>query len=283
MKKLVTSLLIVVLLFNFIFCQKYFVLAEDDEELRQHKVANESMVLSNTVGVELMEEGAVSQKQGSATKTTLIIGAALGGLGACISGLLTRLINIFVVQIDLMIGAVTISEETRDGDADDHFWFTIDRCVFNRIPLFNINYFHTGDYYVGETKITTSGENQAIKEGIATAYQISRMLAIIMSLLVLIYIGIRMALSTVASEQAKYKKMLVSWIESVIILFCTVYIISAIITFGEVITSMLYEIRVDMIESGEGYDIFENTIRKSLLSESKAFEQLMPRAKARAD
>ena len=81
-----------------------------------------------------------------------------------------------------------------------------------------------------------------------------------------------MALSTVASEQARYKKMLVSWVESIVVLFAMLYIISAVITVGEIITGIFYDIRCQLLGqtvagTGEVYDVFEDTIRnKALIS-----------------
>ena len=81
-----------------------------------------------------------------------------------------------------------------------------------------------------------------------------------------------MALSTVASEQARYKKMLVSWVESIVVLFAMLYIISAVITVGEILTGIFYDIRCQLLGqtvagTGEVYGVFEDTIRnKALIS-----------------
>ena len=267
MKKLVTSLLIVVLLFNFIFCHSYCVFADSDgdEERKKSTLHNTSNVVASEAGrTEIIEEGAVSQKQGSSTKVTLDIMNVCASAVGFITGILSRIINILLLQVDILISSMTACDEVPDGAAntENFFWFTIDRAVFNRIPLFNINYFDTDTTYkVGNTELEANSSNLEIKTGITRVYYICRILALVLSLLVLIYIGIKMAISTVASDQAKYKKMLVSWIESVIILFITVYIISAVITFGEVLTGIFYNMRNNLINSGEGYGVFEDTIR----------------------
>lgn len=137
------------------------------------------------------------------------------------------------------------------------------------MALFNVNYFDTEDTYnVGDTVITASKSNLKIKESITGVYYICRLIALSISLVVLIYIGIRMALSTIASDQAKYKKMLISWIESIIILFLMPYLISLIYSFGELITGVFYEIRNTLLGTAAGstagaYDIFEDTIRST--------------------
>ena len=83
---------------------------------------------------------------------------------------------------------------------------------------------------------------------------------------VLICVGIRMALSTVADEKAKYKKMFMAWVESIIILFVMVYIMVAVAEFGDIITGIFYDIRCDVIASDPefyGDGVFENKIRET--------------------
>lgn len=261
MKKIISSVLIIVLLFNFI-CSNNCVLAagnDPDKEESKHPLEADAPI-SEGVGADLIESGAVSQTQGSATKSTLTIGSAGVSAMGMVLGLLARLVNVFIVQVDVAMGLLTFTEQ--DGQSD--FWLTIDRIVFNRIALFNINYFDVEPTYkVGSAEITANTSNLAIKKGITSIYYICRLLAISILLLVLIYIGIRMALSTVASEQAKYKKMLVSWIESLIYVFVMVYIMVIIIEFGELLTGIFYDMRNQLIanQTGVQHEIFEDTIR----------------------
>lgn len=261
MKKLMTSIMLVVLLFNFIFSQ-CFVYASDPDSFQQSSAFDQPVQVGNTVVAEIIEDGTVSQTQDSATKVTL----ALGSLGVSaigmITGVLSRLVNTFIIQIDLILSMLSVTVE--DGSAT--FWYTIERTVFNRISLFNINYFNTNPTYsVGDIEIESNSSNIQIKQGIASTYHVCKMLALIGSLLVLIYIGIRMAISTVSSDQSKYRKMFVSWLESVVIIFVMGYIMVAVIGLGERITEILYGIEQQLINSGEGYGVFENTIRVTLL------------------
>ena len=255
MKKIITSLLVVVILFNFICCTNYsFVYADDDSNSEESGLMTPAEMGDNTA-TDIGENGTAGGSETSAASYgTSVVGMILG--------ILARLVNVIVVQIDVLVGTLTVTEETINGTPQNEFWFTIDRAVFNRIGLFNINYFNTdATYEVGDIEITADPNNLNIKEGITNIYYLCRVLALIILLLVLIYIGIRMALSTVASDQAKYKKMFVSWIESVVLLFAMIYIISAVIYFGESLTGIFYNMRVELINSGQGYDIFENTIR----------------------
>ena len=270
MKKVLSAFLIVLILLNFILCNgAYAAGGSPNTKQRNSAYTNtNSTKVSNGVLAELGEEGTTSTTQGSSSKTetsALSYGASIVGV---VTGLLARLLNVFIaLQVDLIMAQLTYGVE----DNKLQYLFTIDRCVFNRVPLFNINYFNVEDEYkVGDTTIQASSSNNAIKQGIAGAYYISRVVAVSISVLVLIYIGIRMALSTVASEQARYKKMLVSWVESIVILFLMIYIISIVISLGEILTGIFYNIRCQLLGQTAGgtsgtYDVFEDTIRSKAL------------------
>lgn len=103
---------------------------------------------------------------------------------------------------------------------------TIGDVVFNRCGLTSANFFN--DVWVGEPiKFGTS--SASILTNISQYYYIMRNLAIAMLLGILLYIGIRMAITTIAEEKAKYKKMLIDWTISLVLVFVLHYII--IITF----------------------------------------------------
>lgn len=72
-----------------------------------------------------------------------------------------------------------------------------------------------------------------IKNGVATWYYILRLLSLAAMLVVLIGIGIKMAISTIASEKAVYKRMLVDWVIGMIILFAIHYLMLFIININE--------------------------------------------------
>ena len=256
MKKIVTSLLIVVLLFNFICCKNFVYAGSPDTTKAEHTYTDSgSGQIGNEAVGSLLEDGELGGD-------SFGFGDAVTSLVGTVTGIVARLINVFAVQIDVLMGVMTSTEES----GETQFWFSIDRVVFNRVALFNANYFDTeATYNVGsDLEITANESNIKIKDGIIDVYKICRALALIMSLLVLIYIGIRMVLSTVASDQAKYKKMLTSWIESIVVLFCMVYIMVAVLSISEALIDVFYDIRCKLIGSNEGYGVFEDTVRSEV-------------------
>ncbi len=265
MKKVLTSILIMLLLFNFIVCSG----SVYAEEKGQSKLTNTYTAPTNAtggdVGASIGEDGTTpdGKSVGPDSYGPLIVGTLLGAL--------SRLIDYLAFQIDILMSMLTYNPDAT-SDPDEMFWFSIDKTVFNRVALFNINYFSTDDYTVGDKTITADANNTKIKESITKSYYICRILSLAISVVILIYIGIRMAISTVASDQAKYKKMLMSWVESIVILFVMPYIMSVFFSLGESLTNIFYNIRTGLLESGNPvpgtmngvYGVFEETIRKQL-------------------
>ena len=82
----------------------------------------------------------------------------------------------------------------------------------------------------------------AIQTSIAKWYYILRLISIAILLVILIYIGIRMAISTIASEQAKYKHMLIDWVTSLALVFVLHYIIIIVIKINQVLVTALADL-----------------------------------------
>ena len=70
-------------------------------------------------------------------------------------------------------------------------------------------------------------------------YYVLRFIATAILLAILVYIGIRMAISTVAEEKAKYKKMIVDWVTSIALLYLLHYIIVFVIEVNTALIDML--------------------------------------------
>lgn len=96
------------------------------------------------------------------------------------------------------------------------------------IDLVSINFFESNN-----------GVTKTVSEGIARWYFALRNLAIIVSLVVLIYVGIRMAISSVASEKAKYKQMLKDWAIGFAMLFVLHYLMIAVIALNKEFVTLI--------------------------------------------
>lgn len=80
-----------------------------------------------------------------------------------------------------------------------------------------------------------------IKENIAMWYYILRMLAMAIMLIVLIGIGIKMAITTIASDKAVYKRMLVDWVVGVIMLFTLHYFMLFVFNLNTIMVEIIQD------------------------------------------
>ncbi len=109
---------------------------------------------------------------------------------------------------------------------------TIDKIIFNQVPLLDVNVFT--DTAAGYT-LKEDSSLLIIRDSVATWYYIIRNVTIAVMLVILIYVGIRMALSTIASEKAQYQRMLVSWLVGFIIIFVIHYFLLLVLNINSTI------------------------------------------------
>ncbi len=163
-----------------------------------------------------------------------VAGGAVSGLGFLIDGAV-GLISKFI-QIPLLIIATVVQGFiwgiAKVNGSEIEGFVTPDDIIFNRVGITNINFFDISS--AGDQSIV-----QTIRINIATWYYILRVFATVILLAVLIYIGIRMALSTVASEQAQYKRMLKDWAVSFALIFFLNYIIIFTLEVNNALVALL--------------------------------------------
>lgn len=96
-----------------------------------------------------------------------------------------------------------------------------------------------GDAY---TKSISTAYN--LQPTISSWYKTLRNIALVALLSILVYIGIRITLSSVASDKAKYKQMLGDWVIAICLVFLMHYIMSFSVTIVEKITDVLTSINL---------------------------------------
>ena len=276
MKKVLCKMLIVAILMNFIVYSVCYADGQTDGTgdmpktpfLQEEGNSNTTAEPSNTIATDLLENGTTSRKNGEASSVSTNSTMAGVSMVGVIMGYIALIFDIIPLQLHVILSTMSITSTSQNSGSldevkDTDFWITIERIVFNKIALLNINYFNSkNEYKIGkddkEITIEENSSNRAIKDKITEMFAICRMFAIIIAFLVLIYIGIRMAISSAASEQAKYKKMLFSWVESIVIMFTLVYLMVIIISFGESLTNVFYNLECALAQNGE--ESFETTI-----------------------
>ena len=161
--------------------------------------------------------------------------------GFSIVAFLTLGIQEFALLIFLALRTLTV---VITGGASEGFGGTIGDVVFNRCGLTSANFFP--EVWIGENP--QYGQTlSTVVSSIRTYYNVIRNLSIAILLFILIYVGIRMAISTTASDEAKYKKMLKDWAVSLVLVFMLHFIM--IITFF-INNSLVYAL--SGLDSGAG-------------------------------
>ena len=180
-------------------------------------------------------------------------------------GILKFLNNIFVKE-DLRV--------TIDGDSEeDSFtltpYVTPETIIKGKFILFDANIFknlseYGDDYYdydASDTNGFVVGGKTSLREIISGWYYTLRNFAIIALLSVLVYVGIRMILSTIAQDKAKYKAMFKDWLVAICLLVFMHLFMIAILNISSEITKAL--------GGGENSNMLSDLIQKSeyILSE----------------
>lgn len=114
---------------------------------------------------------------------------------------------------------------------------------FNKYKLFDVNFFDIEKTSTADNMVNT------VRTNVATWFYTMRTFAAAVLLCILIYVGIRMALSTVADDKAKYKKMLVDWCCSLALIFVIQYIAIFTIYANDVIVGFLRNVEYESIDS----------------------------------
>lgn len=129
-----------------------------------------------------------------------------------------------------------------EGSEEDLEPYTIESIIFNDIQLFDVNVF--SDTAAGR-EINEDSTVGIIRKLVAVWYYSFRNVALVVLAILIIYYGIRMAISTVASDKAVYKQMLFGWLKSLVLILVVHYIMYIILSVNEYFVGIFKEINED--------------------------------------
>ena len=117
------------------------------------------------------------------------------------------------------------------------------------------------EIYVNE-QIEYESTANILQKGISTWYNTFRKIALVVLLSMLIFVGIKMILTSVADKKAKYKKFLIDWLTAICLLFVLHYLMLFILTISTKITKIFLPRSATIIECTlpegttiDGYDL----------------------------
>ena len=137
--------------------------------------------------------------------------------------------NFFVTPYDIFTaGEVRTYKDTKGNER-----------TYRNLPIFYANFFNTGDGIIAENDENALKSNEILRPALGNIYIYLRNLCLVLMMLVLLYIGIKIIISSVSTEQAKYKQMLIDWLVGVSLLFLMHYIMSFIMNINDIVVDML--------------------------------------------
>jgi hypothetical protein len=130
-----------------------------------------------------------------------------------------------------------------------------------RIPFFDVDFFNKNDRvddgivnkYNGESENNQVNIAEQLRPTIANWYNILRNIAIVAMMSILVYIGIRILISSTAENKAKYKQLLVDWAVGMCLLFVIHYGMAFANLFVNKLTNMLSSIDMTTQVNGIEY------------------------------
>lgn len=187
---------------------------------------------SGDVGTSVQEQesnnSSVLEKVGNFIQDLL-----LGALGKAIAAIGWVIEKLAALLVQLLTGA------------DKAMFPWADQIIFNSIPLLDVNFINPAQnsLFYGENSYSLIGES--VRNIYFTGMSIGLgFLGIIVAVM-----AIRIAISSIASEKAKYKEAIVTWITALVLLFGLHYIISFTFYINEQMTSIAGNIVNSQISS----------------------------------
>lgn len=206
----------------------------------------QSMVLGLPASnIHVEKEGSIGFWAGLAAGAAIVVGLALSPLTLGAS----------TVAVAGAVAAVTAGTLVSDKFPDDWYYpvykISPQEIFSDQVPALHINFINPKTYSeeskYDETSTTdrVDGAAPVFNSAKVLAPQISkwyvaiRNMVLVGLMVVLLYIGIRIVISSTAGEKAKYKEHIKDWLIAVILVVFMHYIMAFALTITEYITSML--------------------------------------------
>ena len=232
MKKLVVAVISVL-----IFCNLIFINTCSQASVLNDKSAYKEFILSSTTTVNTS-----SPFKASFIGSPLSIANIIDKISRLINvgGLTVKWITKSILQSTITVsenmgkavGATAETVEKLDNIKEELKELTVEKLILGVYKTLDINFIN------GEK----GTPNYWLKSSVQRYYMVCTYLALTLSLFSLIYIGIRMLISTIAEEKAKYKTMLVNWAIGIAVLFLFKYIIIVLIAISDALLGIIYRI-----------------------------------------
>lgn len=136
---------------------------------------------------------------------------------------------------------------------------SIEEILFNRIPILDVNFF--GVEEAGGCEIAQDSIVYMLRVNIANWYYIIRLISIVVMLFILIYVGVRIAITTTGQRKAQFKSALTGWIVGFIAVVAVHLFMYIIFEINEYLVAMFEKTALAM--NGGEFSLYETIRTKS--------------------
>lgn len=150
---------------------------------------------------------------------------------------------------------------------------TVESLFFNQVPITDVNFFNfetAGGYALIEDGQETLLYN--VRSTLAQWYFIIRNLCIGALLIILIYIGIRMAISSIAEQKAKYKQSLISWVTALGIVMFIHLFMYLILYLNDSLVGVIKDIGAGIAQGIVGVNATELSLYDAVRTKAYVFD-----------
>lgn len=155
-------------------------------------------------------------------------GFAAGVLTAPLTGLMVALAFLMFMVLYLIFQAVGISNGVLSYPFPDSI-------VFNRMAFFDPN-------FINPTQVGGNAPVTILQGGISSLYYTFFIIALTIFVIAAMIIGIKLAISSIASEKAQYKQALNNWVFGIVLLFTVHLLMAGIFAVNEGIVTVAYDV-----------------------------------------
>ena len=156
--------------------------------------------------------------------------------GILVSGIRMAVVG-FTEEIESLINGLLLSAEgiTDSKEQAKQPEYSIEDLLYNRIPALDVNIFSNTP---GGKQLVKDSVLDTVKKLVAGWYYSIRNIAAVIMFIILLYTGLRMAISTSAESKANYSEQLVTWIKCMVLLFVIHYLMIFILTLNDILVKM---------------------------------------------
>lgn len=152
---------------------------------------------------------------------------------------LANMINAIASLIEFLIGSIF------SALTGDNIFPWADRIIFNGIGFLDINFLNAAD----NSLFLHNGEDSILGEVVKSVYTTIFSLAVLFLGVAVGVMAIRLAISSIAAEKAKYKQAIVNWLTCMVLLFLMHYILAFVFWVNEQMVTIASGILLNTIES----------------------------------